>query len=119
MELVSIINVWQICAGQGAANLAFELSGTLVPLPAMRHMLNSGCCMLAQVDDLVVALDPGLQPAAAGVAQQLRNHGRVVDLTLEHKKMKWIFKVSMSLAICPRAQDATFIWVSSCAQMAR
>jgi histidyl-tRNA synthetase len=47
-----------------------------------------------QVDDLVVAMDEGLREAASGIAQQLRRAGRRVDLVLEAKKMKWVFKVS-------------------------
>jgi len=44
------------------------------------------------VDDLVVALDSDLRPAAAGLATQLRANGRNVELVLEDKKMKWAFK---------------------------
>ena len=53
----------------------------LLPAPAHR------------VDDVVVPLDGGLRPAAAGVATALRRGGRRVDLVLEAKKMKWAFKV--------------------------
>uniref|UniRef100_A0A7S0X107 histidine--tRNA ligase n=1 Tax=Chlamydomonas leiostraca TaxID=1034604 RepID=A0A7S0X107_9CHLO len=45
-----------------------------------------------QVDDVVVALDEALRPAANGVAQGLRRCGRRVELVLESKKMKWAFK---------------------------
>ncbi len=49
---------------------------------------------VAQVEDLVVALDESLRSAASGVAQQLRRAGRKVELVLEAKKMKVVFKVS-------------------------
>jgi len=52
-----------------------------------------------QVEDLVVVMDEGLREHASGIAQQLRRAGRRVDLVLESKKMKWVFKVSLSL-IC-------------------
>jgi len=44
------------------------------------------------VDDVVVCLGHELRADAAGVAQRLRDAGRVVDLVLEQKKMKWVFK---------------------------
>ena len=44
------------------------------------------------VDDVVVCLGYELRADAAGVAQRLRDAGRVVDLVLEQKKMKWVFK---------------------------
>ena len=42
----------------------------------------------------MVAMDAGLQAAAAEIAQQLRQQGRSVDLVLESKRMKWVFRVS-------------------------
>ena len=42
---------------------------------------------------MVVAMDDSLQAGAAQVAQQLRASGRSVDLVLERKRMKWVFKV--------------------------
>ncbi|MEW5298478.1 MAG: hypothetical protein WDW36_001596 [Sanguina aurantia] len=45
-----------------------------------------------QVDDIVVALDESLRPAASGIAMQLRRAGRRVELVLEPKKMKWALK---------------------------
>ena len=47
----------------------------------------------AQVDDLVMVMDEALRSEACGVAQRLRRAGRTVDLVLEAKKMKWVFKV--------------------------
>jgi hypothetical protein len=49
--------------------------------------------MCTQVDDLVVAMDETLRPEAAALAQRLRRAGRSVDLVLESKRMKWVFKV--------------------------
>jgi histidyl-tRNA synthetase len=45
-----------------------------------------------KVDDLVVALDASLRPAAASVASRLRDAGRRVELVLEEKKLKWAFQ---------------------------
>ena len=53
----------------------------------------------AQVDDLVVVMDEALRDGASGVAQRLRRAGRSVDLVLEAKKMKWVFKVG-ALLLC-------------------
>ena len=44
------------------------------------------------VNDVVVAMEDELRSPAAGIANQLRKAGRVVDLILERKKMKWVFK---------------------------
>lgn len=43
---------------------------------------------------MVVVMDESLREQAAGIAQKLRVAGRRVDLVLESKKMKWVFKVS-------------------------
>lgn len=45
-----------------------------------------------QVDNIVCALDPNLQGAAATVATILREKGQGVDLVLENKPLKWVFK---------------------------
>ncbi|GMN39218.1 hypothetical protein TIFTF001_008447 [Ficus carica] len=45
-----------------------------------------------QVDNIVCALDPNLQGAAATVATILREKGQSVDLVLENKPLKWVFK---------------------------
>lgn len=42
-----------------------------------------------QVENIVCALDPDLQGAAAGVATILRGKGQSVDLVLENKPLKW------------------------------
>uniref|UniRef100_A0A7C8YTU3 histidine--tRNA ligase n=1 Tax=Opuntia streptacantha TaxID=393608 RepID=A0A7C8YTU3_OPUST len=45
-----------------------------------------------QVDNMVCSLDPELQSAAALVASTLRGKGQSVDLVLQTKPMKWVFK---------------------------
>ncbi|XP_020518193.1 histidine--tRNA ligase, chloroplastic/mitochondrial isoform X2 [Amborella trichopoda] len=45
-----------------------------------------------KVDYIVLPLDPQLQGAAAMVASTLREKGRSVDLVLENKRLKWVFK---------------------------
>ncbi|GAB4856648.1 hypothetical protein Ancab_014560 [Ancistrocladus abbreviatus] len=45
-----------------------------------------------QVDNIICTLDPGLQGAAALVASTLRDKGQSVDLVLESKPLKWVFK---------------------------
>jgi histidyl-tRNA synthetase len=44
------------------------------------------------VDDVVLALEDHLKAPAAMVAAHLRNAGRVVDLVLATKRLKWVFK---------------------------
>ncbi|OAY42720.1 histidine--tRNA ligase, chloroplastic/mitochondrial [Manihot esculenta] len=45
-----------------------------------------------QVENIVCALDPDLQGVAATVATLLRDKGQSVDLVLENKPLKWVFK---------------------------
>ncbi|KAK4743238.1 hypothetical protein SAY87_001239 [Trapa incisa] len=45
-----------------------------------------------QVENIVCALDKKLQGAAASVATKLREKGQTVDLVLESKPLKWVFK---------------------------
>lgn len=59
-----------------------------------------------QVEDLVVAMDEALRPAAIAAAQRLRGAGRRVDLLLEPKKMKWVFKVRRARSIHAHFQCA-------------
>lgn len=42
-----------------------------------------------QVENIICALDPDLQGAAATVATLLRGKGQSVDLVLENKPLKW------------------------------
>ena len=44
------------------------------------------------VSDVVFGMGPELRGAAMKVANQLRSKGRRVDLVLEDKRMKWVFK---------------------------
>ena len=48
--------------------------------------------LLSDIDDIVIPLNPDLRHAAVKVASSLRNSDRTVDLVLEDKKMKWVFK---------------------------
>ncbi|KAK9192911.1 hypothetical protein WN944_003605 [Citrus x changshan-huyou] len=45
-----------------------------------------------QVENIVCALDHNLQGAASMVATTLRGKGQSVDLVLESKPLKWVFK---------------------------
>ncbi|CAO2839505.1 unnamed protein product [Amaranthus hypochondriacus] len=45
-----------------------------------------------EVDNIVCSLDPELQGSAALVASTLRGKGQSVDLVLESKPLKWVFK---------------------------
>ena len=44
------------------------------------------------IDDIVFAMNEELRGAAMQVANKLRKNGRSVDLILEERKMKWVFK---------------------------
>lgn len=44
------------------------------------------------VEDVVFGMGDGLRGAAMQVARRLRSGGRSVDLVLEDKRMKWVFK---------------------------
>ncbi|KAL3632565.1 hypothetical protein CASFOL_025549 [Castilleja foliolosa] len=46
----------------------------------------------AQVQNIVCSLDQDLQGAASLVAARLREKGQSVDLVLENKPLKWVFK---------------------------
>ncbi|KAI3721629.1 hypothetical protein L2E82_32646 [Cichorium intybus] len=45
-----------------------------------------------EIENIVCSLDPDLKGAAARVASVLRGKGRCVDLVLENKPLKWVFK---------------------------
>ncbi|XP_027065191.1 histidine--tRNA ligase, chloroplastic/mitochondrial-like isoform X2 [Coffea arabica] len=45
-----------------------------------------------QVENIVCSLDQDLRGAAAAVARILRQRGQSVDLVLENKPLKWVFK---------------------------
>lgn len=46
----------------------------------------------SRVSDVVFSMDESLRGAAMEVSSKLRGTGRTVDLILEPKKMKWVFK---------------------------
>ena len=46
----------------------------------------------SRVSDVVFSMDESLRGAAMEVSSKLRRAGRTVDLVLEPKKMKWVFK---------------------------
>ena len=46
----------------------------------------------SRVSDVVFSMDESLRGAAMEVSSKLRGAGRTVDLVLEPKKMKWVFK---------------------------
>lgn len=73
----------QPCAGFGFGDAVIvELLKDKKLLPELPH----------KVDDLVMAQEEGLRLEATTVAARLRAAGRRVDLVLEPKKMKWVFK---------------------------
>ncbi|KAK6943859.1 Class II Histidinyl-tRNA synthetase (HisRS)-like catalytic core domain [Dillenia turbinata] len=53
-----------------------------------------------QVENIVCSLDPELQGAAARVATMLRGKGQSVDLVLESKSLKWVFKRASRINAC-------------------
>ena len=73
----------------------------------------SGAVCGCQVDDLVVAMTEELRPQASRVARQLRMQGRQVDLMLQNKKMKQVFKVRHASQImkgdCGSGQQAELL----------
>jgi len=48
--------------------------------------------LLSGNQDIVIAIDEDLRSAAMSVATKLRASGRLVDLVLEDKRMKWAFR---------------------------
>ena len=48
--------------------------------------------LVSGIDDIVIPLNPDLRNVAVRVAASLRDSDRTVDLVLEDKKMKWVFK---------------------------
>ena len=55
---------------------------------------------MVQVDCIVVSMNEELQEHAFKVARVLRAKGKSVDLVLQKKKMKAIFKVNTCNAYC-------------------
>ena len=97
-----------------------------VPCPLMGP--DADCVLiLQQVEDLVIVLDESLRASASSIAQKLRKAGRRVDLVLEAKKMKWVFKVCATDVCNLRSQwrmacfgltllSAVIVWTSGCSQ---
>lgn len=48
--------------------------------------------LIQEIDDIVFPLNGELKQVAAMVASNLRNSGRIVDLILEDRRLKWAFK---------------------------
>lgn len=65
----SIIHLWTVLQLLKEKNL----------IPELKH----------NADDIVLALEDNLRVPAAQVAARLRNAGRVVELVLESKRLKW------------------------------
>lgn len=63
---------------------------------------------MVQVDDVVVAMNDELRPIATRVASRLRSQGRNVDLLLQTKKMKAVFKVCCRSSLLFWAKLASF-----------
>jgi histidyl-tRNA synthetase len=74
----------QPCVGFGFGDAVIvELLSDKGLLPTLGH----------SVDNLVIAMEDHLHPAACSIAAKLRQRGETVDLVLESgKKMKWAFK---------------------------
>ncbi|KAI8102906.1 hypothetical protein M9434_005698 [Picochlorum sp. BPE23] len=74
----------QPCVGFGFGDaVIMELLSDKGLLPTPSH----------SVDDLVIAMDKELYPAACSIASKLRANNKTVDLVLDSgKKMKWAFK---------------------------
>lgn len=73
----------QPCVGFGFGDaVIFELLAERALLPDVPH----------KVDDVVIVMDEGLRGEACRTAGRLRAAGRRVDLVLQPKKMKWVFK---------------------------
>ena len=71
------------CAGFGFGDcVILELLADRGLLPEVPH----------SVDDVIVPLAPELRPGAASLAARLRAAGRKVDLVLDDRRMKWVFK---------------------------
>ena len=58
-----------------------------------------------------MVLGESLRSQGSAIAQRLRKAGRRVDLVLEAKKMKWVFKVRVPVCacccICPTSASCT------------
>ncbi len=95
-------NLRAICGGGRYDKLISSLGGNDLPatgfgfgdMVVMELLTDKGLLpdLSAGVGDVVFGMGAALRGAAMQVAAKLRSGGRTVDLVLEDKKMKWVFK---------------------------
>ena len=95
-------NLRAICGGGRYDKLIGTLGGNDLPatgfgfgdMVIMELLADKGLLpeLSSGVSDVVFGMGPELRDAAMKVAGKLRASGRTVDLVLEDKKMKWVFK---------------------------
>ena len=95
-------NLRAICGGGRYDKLIGTLGGKDLPatgfgfgdMVIMELLAEKGLLpdISSRVEDVVFCMDESLRDASMAVASKLREGGRSVDLVLESKKMKWIFK---------------------------
>ena len=95
-------NLRAICGGGRYDKLIGTLGGNDLPatgfgfgdMVVMELLADKGLLpeLSSGVGDVVFGMGPELRDAAMKVAGKLRSSGRTVDLVLEDKKMKWVFK---------------------------
>ena len=95
-------NLRAICGGGRYDKLIGTLGGNDLPatgfgfgdMVVMELLADKGLLpeLSNGVDDVVFGMGAELRGAAMQVAAKLRSAGRTVDLVLEDKKMKWVFK---------------------------
>ena len=95
-------NLRAICGGGRYDKLIGTLGGNDLPatgfgfgdMVVMELLADKGLLpeLSNGVDDVVFGMGTELRGAAMQVAAKLRSSGRTVDLVLEDKKMKWVFK---------------------------
>ena len=95
-------NLRAICGGGRYDKLIGTLGGNDLPatgfgfgdMVVMELLGDKGLLpeLSSGVGDVVFGMGPELRGAAMKVAGKLRSSGRTVDLVLEDKKMKWVFK---------------------------
>ena len=91
-----------ICGGGRYDKLISTLGGKDLPatgfgfgdMVIMELLVEKGLVpgLVSGIDDIVIPLNPDLRNVAVRVAASLRDSDRTVDLVLEDKKMKWVFK---------------------------
>jgi len=95
-------NLRAICGGGRYDKLIGTLGGKDLPatgfgfgdMVIMELLSDKGLIpdISSRVSDVVFCMDESLRGAAMSVSSKLRESGRKVDLVLEGKKMKWVFK---------------------------